>query len=178
MTKAGWLTQRDGATGMGRARHQRPTRLLPAPASGHRYRAGRIPNCGASPEPGWRNITPPDGELPGAIGGADARADITEAKAQLLAKAKRGGGKTTGTARVFTGNRPSVTLAYKKLDPSRSAASLRSMSIASSLRRRSGTSTPLTNGASSSARNWPRDCNPSSKARFQPRVRTVPPQDW
>ena len=40
---ASLVDYRTGADRLGRARHQRPARLLPAPAPGHRDRAGRFP---------------------------------------------------------------------------------------------------------------------------------------
>jgi glucose-6-phosphate isomerase len=104
---------------LGRAGHQRPARLLPADPPGHGHRAGGVhdrrqrPRAGAAPAP---RIA--DRQLPGAIGSADEGPHIEEARNQLLAKGV-GGIEAAELAphRVFTGNRPSITIAYDRLDP-------------------------------------------------------------
>ena len=47
----------DRAGGLGRAGHQWPARLFPAPAPGHRRHPGRIPDRGAAHETGIEVIT-------------------------------------------------------------------------------------------------------------------------
>jgi hypothetical protein len=86
---------------------------------------------------------------------------LKEAEAQLLAmgKSKAEAKSALAPHRVFTGNRPSITIAYRSLIRSRSAASSRFMSTASSSKLPSGASTPSISGAWSLARNWRRDCS-------------------
>ena len=62
----------DRAAGLGRARHQRPARLLPAAAPGHRRHSGRVPGRGERPRAGAEaSSRPAAGQLPGAVGSAD-----------------------------------------------------------------------------------------------------------
>ncbi len=87
---------------------------------------------------------------------------LAEATAQLLAMGKRqGGGQAPGTAPGVCGQ---PAIGHFGLQEARSltrwAGSLRFMSTASSSKRQSGTSMPLTNGAWSLARNWLRDLQP------------------
>ena len=64
---------------------------------------------------------------------------LAEATAQLLAMGKsKTEAKRLAPHRVFTGNRPSITMATRSSIPTRSAASLRFMSTASSSKRQSG----------------------------------------
>ena len=66
--------------------------------------------------------------------------------------------------RVFPGNRPSLTLAYRQLDPETLGSSSPFTNTAFSPRRRCGTSTRSTNGAWNWARNSPPACSPPWRA--------------
>ena len=111
----------DRAAGLGRARHQWPARLLPAAAPGHRRhsRSSSSPRPTATSRELQPSSRPAARQLPGAVGGADARAArCEEARAQLPAKGmKPDEVERIAPHRVFSGNRPSITILYKKLDP-------------------------------------------------------------
>ena len=77
----------DRPAGLGRARHQRPARLLPVAAPGHRRHPGRVPCGGARPRAGAEaSPRPAARQCAGAVRGADegpharrgARADAVE----------------------------------------------------------------------------------------------------
>ena len=109
---------RDRADRLGRARHQRPARVLPAAAPGHGDRAARLPRRRqpdrrrrASPRPAGRQLLRPGR-------GADARPHARRSRGDH----RQQGASAAEAARLaphktFSGSRPSSTLLYAQLDP-------------------------------------------------------------
>ncbi len=106
---------------VGRARHQRPARLLPAASPGHAARAVRFPGRRAAASPAARASRAAAGQLLRADRGADARARPRPRPAPRLAAAGLPAGELcSGSPRTRSspGNRPSTTsLLYPRLDP-------------------------------------------------------------
>ena len=105
---------------LGRAGHQRPARLLPASASGHRRHSRRVHHRRQWPRAGTQaSASVADRQLPGAIGSLDARPQHRRgARANCLPAAlpmprPRGSRRT----RHFPATRPSITLVHDKLTP-------------------------------------------------------------
>ena len=155
---------------LGRARHQRPARLLPAAPPGHRRHPGRFLIARRSrTSPIWQHHH--DLLVANCLAQSEAlmrgRTPATRRQAQLTRRRARARPRSQSLAphRVFPGNRPSITIVYRKLDPATLGRLIALYEQGSSSRRRSGASMPSTNGASNSARNWPAGLLPVVEGR-------------
>ena len=162
MESNGKHVQLDGSPGqygdrpgrVGRARHQRPARLLPAHPPGHRDHSARLPGRRdadrrrrASPRSSGRQLLraePGADARPHARGG---RGDHATSRARARPR-RKGSRRTRAFPATVRRARSSTAISIR----ARSAGSSRSTSTRCSPRARSGTSTRSTSGASNSAR--------------------------
>ena len=103
---------------LGRARHQRPARLLPAHPSGHADDARGFPRADAHPQPARRAPHHPARQLFCADRSADGRQDRGRSRAELEAQGLHGEAlEALLPHKIFPGNKPTNTLLFDKLDP-------------------------------------------------------------
>ena len=151
---------------MGRARDQRPALLLPADPPGHEADPLRLHRLRPLAQPAGRAPRPADGQRVRPDRGARLRQD--RRRGARRGHARRSSSRIASSR--ATGPRTRSSPSGSRRAPS--APWWRSTSTASSPRARSGTSTPSTSGAWSSARSWPSGSSPSSRptrSRARPR---------
>ena len=146
---------------LGRARHQRPARLLPAPAPGDGDRAGRLPDRRRAARGAWATTTPsssPTASRRARRSPSARRKRRSRAELDASGALRRGAGE----ARAAQGVPRQPPVEHADLPKARPGdarhARSRSTSTRCSSRARSGTSTPSTSGAWSSARRSRRGC--------------------
>ena len=148
----------DLADRVGRARHQRPARLLPVAAPGHARWCRRDFLVGIETPRSARRSSPPAGrQLPRADRSADARQDRRRSARRAggagLSGAALDGWRRTRSSPATVRRRRSCIASWVR---GRSACCWRCTSIASSRWARCGGSIRSTSGASSWASNWRR----------------------
>ena len=145
--------------GLGRARHQRPARLLPDAAPGHRRDAGRVHRRARSPT---HDAAPTSTRklLANCLAQAQAlmQGKTPTRRGEKAPTARNARPRQLARHRTFPGNRPSTTLLLDRLTPHAWARWSRCTSTASSPAARCGASTASTSGAWSSARCWQATC--------------------
>ena len=140
-------------------------------APGHRYHPV-IPDCGGTPKKAWRNHTLLMANCLAQSQALMKGRTLAEATAQLLSMGKdKAEAKRLAPHRVFTGNRPSVTLAYKKLDPHTLGRLIALYEHRVFVEAAIWDINAFDQWGVELGKELALDCNPSWKARFQPRAR-------
>ncbi len=109
----------DRAGHLGRARHQRPARVLPADSPGHEADPVRLPRLRRDAQPARRPPQAPARQLLRADRGADEGPQTRTRRAPSSTAQGLSGAALEALLphKIFTGNRPTNSILFQKLDP-------------------------------------------------------------